>query len=260
MTSPTASPILLEAQGVAKHYGKFVALGGVDLKVRANTVHSVIGPNGAGKTTLFHMLTGTKTVSGGRIMFDGHDVTREPDHRRVQRGMARSFQVTSLFLTLPVRENLRLAAQGTAPAHALNCWHAPVGARARADAVASVLARLGLERHADTPVGNLSHGQQRRLEVGMALAARPKAIFLDEPTSGMGIDDLDDMKRLIQGLKDEHTVVLIEHNMNIVMDISDTVTVMQQGRVLAEGLPHDIRNDDRVRSAYLGNMITGGKA
>ncbi|ADV02068.1 ABC transporter ATP-binding protein [Alicycliphilus denitrificans] len=260
MSAPTASPVLLEAQGVAKHYGKFVALGGVDLKVRANTVHSVIGPNGAGKTTLFHMLTGTKGVSGGRILFDGHDVTREPDHRRVRRGMARSFQVTSLFLTLPVRENLRLAAQGVAPGAALNCWSPPVGRRSCADTVASVLARVGLERHAGTPAGNLSHGQQRRLEVGMALAARPKAIFLDEPTSGMGIDDLDDMKRLIQGLKDEHTVVLIEHNMGIVMDISDTITVMQQGRVLAEGLPHEIRADERVRSAYLGNMITGGKA
>ena len=252
-----SATILLEALGIEKRYDKFAALAGVDLKVRANTVHSVIGPNGAGKTTLFHMLTGTKTVSGGRIMFDGHDVTREPDHRRVQRGMARSFQVTSLFLTLPVRENLRLAAQGTAPAHALNCWHAPVGARARADAVASVLARLGLERHADTPVGNLSHGQQRRLEVGMALAARPKAIFLDEPTSGMGIDDLDDMKRLIQGLKDEHTVVLIEHNMGIVMNISDMVTVMRQGRKLVEGPPAQVREDPEVQRAYLGNMITG---
>ena len=258
--STTTSPVLLEAQGVAKHYGKFVALGGVDLKVRANTVHSVIGPNGAGKTTLFHMLTGTKQVSGGRILFDGHDVTREPDHRRVRRGMARSFQVTSLFLTLPVRENLRLAAQGVAPAKALDCWNAPTGARSCADTVAQVLERVGLARHAGTPAGNLSHGQQRRLEVGMALAARPKAIFLDEPTSGMGIDDLDDMKRLIQGLKHEHTVVLIEHNMGIVMDISDTITVMQQGRVLAEGLPAEIRSDERVRSAYLGNMITGGKA
>jgi len=187
-------------------------------------------------------------------------VTHEPDYRRVQRGIARSFQVTSLFPTLPVRENLRLAAQGIAPAKALNCWHAPVGTRACADTVASVLARLGLERYADSPAGNLSHGQQRRLEVGMALAAKPKAIFLDEPTSGMGIDDLDDMKRLIKSLRDEHTVVLIEHNMNIVMDISDTVTVMQLGRVLAEGLPHEIRRDDRVRAAYLGNMITGGKA
>ncbi len=259
-TLPQAGPVLLEAAGVEKRYDKFVALGGVDIRVRANTVHSVIGPNGAGKTTLFHMLTGTKTVSGGKIMFDGHDVTREPDYVRVRRGMARSFQVTSLFLTLPVRENLRLAAQGVAPTQALNCWSAPVGKLSSADTIASVLARVGMERFADTPAGNLSHGQQRRLEVGMALAARPKAIFLDEPTSGMGIDDLDEMKHLIQSLKKDHTVVLIEHNMSIVMDISDTVTVMQQGRVLAEGLPGDIRNDERVRKAYLGNMITGGKA
>ena len=255
-----STPILLEAVGIKKYYGKFAALGGVDLKVRANTVHSVIGPNGAGKTTLFHMLTGTKTVSEGRIVFDGHDVTHEPDHRRVQRGIARSFQVTSLFLSLSVRENLRLAAQGIAPAKAMNCWHAPDGPRACAEAVASVLAKLGLESFASVPAGNLSHGQQRRLEVGMALAARPKAIFLDEPTSGMGIDDLEDMKRFIRSLRDEHTVILIEHNMNIVMDISDVVTVMQQGRVLAEGLPNEIRSDNRVRAAYLGNMITGGKA
>lgn len=255
-----STPILLEAIGITKYYGKFPALGGVDLKVRANTVHSVIGPNGAGKTTLFHMLTGTKSVSAGRIVFDGHDVTNEPDHRRVQRGIARSFQVTSLFLSLSVRENLRLAAQGVAPVMAMNCWNEPEGPRACAATVAGVLAKLGLESFASTPAGNLSHGQQRRLEVGMALAARPKAIFLDEPTSGMGIDDLDEMKNLIKSLRDEHTVVLIEHNMNIVMDISDTVTVMQQGKVLAEGLPHDIRRDDRVRAAYLGNMITGGKA
>jgi ABC-type branched-subunit amino acid transport system ATPase component len=152
-------------------------------------------------------------------------VTREPDHRRVQRGMARSFQVTSLFLTLPVRENLRLAARAWRRG-ALDCWRAR---GARATEVVRACSSAGPAAVADTPAGNLSHGQQRRLEVGMALAARPKAIFLDEPTSGMGIDDLDDMKRLIQGLRDEHTVVLIEHNMNIVMDISDTITVMQQG-------------------------------
>jgi branched-chain amino acid transport system ATP-binding protein len=245
-------PVLIEAIGVTKHYGKFAALGGVDLKIRRNTVHSVIGPNGAGKTTLFHMLTGTGSTTDGRILFDGHDVTREPDHKRVQRGMARSFQVTSLFASLPVRENLRVAAQGIAPRQAMNCWRAPVGERACAETVAEVLERVGLERLADVPASELSHGQQRRLEVGMALAAKPKAIFLDEPTSGMGI--------LIRGLRDAHTVVLIEHNMNIVMDISDTVTVMQLGRVLAEGLPGDIRADARVRTAYLGNMITGGKA
>ncbi|QHJ00840.1 ATP-binding cassette domain-containing protein [Xylophilus rhododendri] len=252
--------ILIEAVGVTKHYGKFAALGGVDLKIRRNTVHSVIGPNGAGKTTLFAMLTGTGSTTGGQILFDGQDVTALPAHRRVQRGMARSFQVTSLFGSLSVRENLRVAAQGIAPGRAMNCWRAPVGDLSAGDTVAEVLQRVGLERLAGTAASELSHGQQRRLEVGMALAAKPQAIFLDEPTSGMGIDDLDDMKRLIASLRDQHTVVLIEHNMNIVMDISDTVTVMQLGRVLAEGLPGEIRSDARVRSAYLGNMITGGQA
>ncbi|MDO5086464.1 MAG: ABC transporter ATP-binding protein [Comamonadaceae bacterium] len=251
---------LLQAQGIVKRYGGFTALNGVDLAVKPHTVHSVIGPNGAGKTTLFHMLTGTKTVSEGRILFDGHEVTREPDFRRVRRGMARSFQVTSLFLSLSVRENLRLAVQGVSPVEALNCWHAPTGWRAHAETVDGVLQRLGLTALAGTPAGALSHGQQRRLEIGMALATHPKIIFLDEPTSGMGVDDLADMKRLIGSLRDAHTVVLIEHNMDIVMDISDTVTVMQQGAVLVEGTPAQVRADDRVRAAYLGNMITGGKA
>ncbi|NOV22574.1 ABC transporter ATP-binding protein [Cupriavidus necator] len=256
--SPTTIPIL-EATGVVKQYGKFMALGGVDLRVMPGTIHSVIGPNGAGKTTLFHMLTGTKEVSAGRILFDGKDVTAEADYQRVQRGIARSFQVTSLFPSLPVRENLRLAALGTSPRKAMSGWRLPVGALACGEVVDQVLERLELTRVADSAAGVLSHGQQRRLEVGMALAARPRAIFLDEPTSGMGVDDLGAMKRLIRGLAQDHTVVLIEHNMDIVMDISDTVTVMQQGKVLMEGPPAAVRGDPRVRAAYLGNMITGGK-
>jgi branched-chain amino acid transport system ATP-binding protein len=254
------SEAILQASGVVKRYGKFTALAEVDLRILPRTVHSVIGPNGAGKTTLFHVLTGTLPITAGKIMFDGHDVTREPDHKRVRRGVARSFQVTSLFANLSVRENLRLAAQGVDARRALNAWTPPRGALEHADVVDSVLERLALQRFAGTAAGALSHGQQRRLEVGMALAARPKAIFLDEPTSGMGIDDLDDMKQLIRGLRDDYTVVLIEHNMGIVMDISDTITVMQQGRVLVEGRPEEIRGDERVRTAYLGNMITGGRA
>ncbi|OZI56194.1 ABC transporter ATP-binding protein [Bordetella genomosp. 4] len=256
---PTAQP-LLQARGVIKRFGKFVALHGVDLQIYPRTVHSVIGPNGAGKTTLFHTLTGTLMASEGNIVFDGHDVTREADHQRVQRGIARSFQVTSLFTNLSVRENLRLAAQGVHRSGAFDCWHPPSGARAHSDIVDTSMQRMGLARLANVAAGALSHGQQRRLEVAMALAARPRAIFLDEPTSGMGVDDLDEMKHLIRGLRDDHTVVLIEHNMNIVMDISDTITVMQQGRVLVEGRPDVIRNDERVRAAYLGNMITGGRA
>ncbi len=255
----TGSP-MLDARGVVKRYGKFTALGGVDLRVRAGTVHSVIGPNGAGKTTLFHTLTGTVPITAGTIHFVGHDVTHEPDNVRVRRGMARSFQVTSLFANLDVRENLRLAAQGAQSAGAFDMWRAPGRHREIAELVESILERLELTARAGTAAGALSHGQQRRLEVGMALAARPRAIFLDEPTSGMGVDDLEGMKALIRGLALDHTVLLIEHNMNIVMDISDTVTVMQQGRVLVEGTPAAIRDDDRVRAAYLGNMITGGRA
>ncbi|MEW6341230.1 MAG: ABC transporter ATP-binding protein [Pseudomonadota bacterium] len=251
---------LLQASGIVKRYGKFTALSEVDLRILPGTVHSVIGPNGAGKTTLFHVLTGTLPITAGKIAFDGHDVTHEPDHKRVRRGIARSFQVTSLFANLSVHENLRLAAQGVDARRALNAWTPPHGALAHTELVDGVLERLALQRFAGTAAGALSHGQQRRLEVGMALAARPKAIFLDEPTSGMGIDDLDNMKQLIRGLRDDYTVVLIEHNMGIVMDISDTITVMQQGRVLVEGNPDEIRGDERVRTAYLGNMITGGRA
>lgn len=251
---------ILRAKGVVKRFGKFIAVQNVSLTVQPNTIHSVIGPNGAGKTTLFHTLTGTIPATDGSIEFDGVDVTKMADHQRVRQGIARSFQVTSLFPTLTVRENLRLAAQGVHRMRVSDSWFPPIGERAHHEVVDQVLQRMELTRWADTPTATLSHGQQRRLEVGMALAARPKAIFLDEPTSGMGVDDIEAMKSLIHGLRVDHTVVLIEHNMGIVMDISDTITVMQLGQVLVEGTPEVIRNDDRVRSAYLGNMITGGAA
>ncbi|WP_188590385.1 ABC transporter ATP-binding protein, partial [Achromobacter denitrificans] len=168
MNHATSTP-LLQARGIVKRFGKFVALHGVDLQVRPRTVHSVIGPNGAGKTTLFHILTGTLRASEGRIEFDGQDVTQEADYQRVQRGIARSFQVTSLFANLTVRENLRLAAQGAHRAGAFDCWHPPTGERSQREVVDAALERLGLPRLAHVAAGALSHGQQRRLEVGMAL-------------------------------------------------------------------------------------------
>lgn len=251
---------LLSVQHLTMRFGGLIAVDDLSFVARDREITAIIGPNGAGKTTLFHMLTGTRMITSGTIVFDGHDVTREADYQRVQRGIARSFQVTSLFPSLSVRENLRLAALGTTPRRALHGWRLPQGELACADTVDRVLDRLELPRLADTPAAVLSHGQQRRLEVGMALAANPRAIFLDEPTSGMGVDDLPAMKALIRGLAQDHTVVLIEHNMDIVMDISDMITVMQQGKVLMEGTPDAVRADPRVRAAYLGNMITGGKA
>lgn len=252
-----SQPILV-ARDVVKRYGRFVAVAGVSLNVLPNTVHSVIGPNGAGKTTLFHSLTGTVGLTSGYIQFAGADVGQLPDYKRVQLGMARSFQVTSLFPTLTVRENLRVAAQGVQPGQALHFWGRKLGDADHADLIDSILERVGLTHCVGRVSSQLSHGQQRRLEVGMALAARPKMVFLDEPTSGMGIDDIDAMKAIIHDLSKDLTVLLIEHNMGIVMDISNTITVMQLGKVLVEGTPVQIKGDARVREAYLGKMITGG--
>jgi branched-chain amino acid transport system ATP-binding protein len=256
--SVEAAPILVAAD-VVKRYGKFQALSGVSISIQPNTIHSVIGPNGAGKTTLFHTLTGTVLPTSGSIVLKGREVARMADYERVQLGMARSFQVTSLFPRLTVRENLRLAAQGVQPRKALAFWSKALLSGVHDDLIESILHRLDLGAVIDKTSSQLSHGQQRRLEVGMALAAQPQIIFLDEPTSGMGIDDIDAMKAIIHGLRKDLTVVLIEHNMGIVMDISDTITVMQLGKMLVEGTPQEVKGDARVRQAYLGNMITGGR-
>jgi branched-chain amino acid transport system ATP-binding protein len=255
MTAP-----ILQAIDVVKRYGKFTAVNGITLNVLPGTIHSVIGPNGAGKTTLFHTLTGTVPITSGKILLAGEDISHLPDFKRVLKGVARSFQVTSLFLNLSVHENLRLAAQGRRPADAFKLWRSAESLQAAGALVEGLLARLNLESVTDRLAGELSHGQQRRLEVGMAMAGQPQIIFLDEPTSGMGIDDIADMKRLIHSLRTDHAVVLIEHNMDIVMDISDTISVMQLGELLVEGKPDAIRGDERVRRAYLGSMITGGAA
>ena len=247
--------MLLKAKALSKRFGRFVALDKVDLQIRANTIHSVIGPNGAGKTTLFHTLTGNLPASAGRIEFAGHDITRLPGYKRVAVGMARSFQVTELFQNLSVRENLRLAAQGRRMAEALNFWKPVSALREPLEIARELLERLGLERWAELKAGELSHGQQRILEVGMAMAAKPKLLLLDEPTSGMGIDDIPMMTTLIRELGSDHTILLIEHNMNIVMNISDVITVMAQGRVLVEGPPGRVREDAQVRTAYLGEAF-----
>jgi branched-chain amino acid transport system ATP-binding protein len=249
--------VVLATEALKVTYNEFVALADVDLAIQENSVHSIIGPNGAGKTTLFHALMGRVRPASGRILVEGRDITALSDSDRVRLGVARSFQVTSLFPSLAVRENLRLAAQGPHPWEALAPWRSPTSNKAALATVDEVLTRLELTAIADRAAGELSHGQQRRLEVGMAMAAKPRIILMDEPTSGMGIDDIESMKRLIRDLGADHTVLFIEHNMGIVMNISDTITVMRGGRKLVEGPPAQIRNDPEVRRAYLGAMITG---
>lgn len=250
---------LLATTKLSVRYGKFVAVDGVSLNIRANTIHSIIGPNGAGKTTLFHALTGRVRASSGAITLDDRDITKLSDDHRVRLGVARSFQVTSLFQNLSVHENLRLAVQGKSPWLAFAAWRSVESNRAAIADADALVERLGLGAVARRSAGELSHGQQRRLEVGMAMAARPRVILLDEPTSGMGIDDIEGMKTLIRDLGRDHTVLFIEHNMGIVMNISDTITVMRAGRVLVEGTPEAVRADPEVRRAYLGNMITGDR-
>ncbi len=241
---------LLEARGVGVRFGDFRALSEIVLTVGAGSLHSVIGPNGAGKTTLFNVLTGRLAPSEGRVVLAGRDVTRLSVHRRVHLGMARSFQVTNIFADLTVAENLRLAVQAVAGGEPWVFWRAraPV-----AEKVGALLDRVGLVQRAGWRAGDLSHGGQRALEIGMALAADPRIIFLDEPLAGMGIDDVHRTKDLIRALAPARTVVLIEHNMRVVLDISDHVTVLAQGRRIAEGTPAAIRGDAAVREAYLGS-------
>ncbi|MCL4767142.1 MAG: ABC transporter ATP-binding protein [Hyphomicrobiaceae bacterium] len=242
----------LAAAGVSKRFGGFVALRDVSIQVRERTIHSVIGPNGAGKTTLFNCLTGVVPPTSGVVMFEGRDITRMSVHRRARCGMARSFQVTNLFQNLSVIEGLRLAAQAKTGLATFDFFRPKERlVRAMSDAE-SVLAQLSLERWRDIKAGELSHGQQRILEVGLALASGSSTLLLDEPTAGMGVDDIEIMKQLVVALSRDHTIVLIEHNMNVVLNISTTITVMHQGSVLVEGPPEVVRSHPDVKAAYLG--------
>lgn len=243
---------ILDAVGVGVKFGRFVANRAINLRVKRNSIHALIGPNGAGKTTLFNALCGRVATSEGRIMFAGRDVTGLPVHRRVHAGMARSFQITTLFPQLSVRENLRLAAQGVHPLRALNFWASLEHIGTVSETADWLIERLGLQALAMRRVAELSHGRQRIIEVAMCMASRPQMLLLDEPTSGMGVDDLPLMHDLLQDLSQDHTIVYVEHNMHLVMSLSDRITVLFQGEVLLEGDPDEIRQDDRVRSVYLG--------
>jgi branched-chain amino acid transport system ATP-binding protein len=246
----TPSP-LLTTDSLTKSFGGFTALGPVDLRVAEGTVHALVGPNGAGKTTLFHLLTGYLRPTAGRIALAGRDVTGRPPERIARLGVARSFQVTSLFQTVSAVEHVELALMsGSSLGRAF--WRSDRHvARHRSHAL-QLLDRVGLADWSDEPAGRLPYGRGRALELALALALDPKLLLLDEPTAGMGLEDVEHTIELIRRIRHGRTVVLVEHNMSVVASLADRVTVLQRGRILAEGPYDEVRADERVVEAYLG--------
>ena len=246
MAEPT-----LRVDSLSKHFGGVVALDTVTLDVHAGEIHALIGPNGAGKTTLVHLLSGALAPDTGRVHFDGADVTARKFHERVALGLARSYQVTSVFRAFSALDNVALAVQARSGS-SLRFWAPLATERALFDEARAVLAEIGLAGRDGVPAGHLAHGEQRALEVGLALATRPKVLLLDEPMAGMGPEDSERMIALIDGLKARLTVLLIEHDMDAVFRLADRISVLVNGRVIATGPPDEIRANDEVRRAYLG--------
>jgi branched-chain amino acid transport system ATP-binding protein len=244
---------LLETDGLTKAFGSLVAVDHVDLAVDAGTVHSVIGPNGAGKSTLFNCITGLYKPTDGTVSFEEQDITGLAPYRVVRRGIARSFQNSDVFGGLSVAENVRIAAQaadeGRDSMLRLSRDLTDVTERAT-----TALADVGLAADADRQASELSHGDRRKLEIALTVVNDPKLLLLDEPAAGMGKQDGLETFETIQRLAADRdiTIVMIEHDIEIVMDISDTITVLQNGAVIAEGTPDEIATDERVQRAYLG--------
>jgi branched-chain amino acid transport system ATP-binding protein len=243
---------LLQIERLSKRFGGVVASDDIVLDVSAGELHAVIGPNGAGKTTLIGQLTGEIAPDAGRILFAGRDITQLPTYRRSALGLARSFQITSLFPDFTALDNVALAVQAHS-GHSFRFWHAARGEQALRRPARAALARVGLADRADQIVASLSHGEHRQLEIAMALATGPRMLLLDEPMAGMGPEESARMVALLRDLKREVTILLIEHDMEAVFALADRVTVLVYGRVIATGAPEAIRANEAVRQAYLGD-------
>ena len=232
-----------------------IAVDDVNLQVQANTIHSIIGPNGAGKTTLFNLLSNAFEPTTGKVFFNSKEITHLPTHRIIHLGIGRSFQITNLFPNLTVLENVRLAAQALGKDNFRFLRSAAHFKRYEQRAM-EVLEQVGLANRIFTPARALPHGDQRKLELAIILAPDPKLLLLDEPTAGMAAEQVPEMMNLIAQIKEmgDKTVILVEHNMSVVMNISDRITVMHQGRVLAEGTPKEIAANTEVQNAYLGKL------
>jgi branched-chain amino acid transport system ATP-binding protein len=241
---------VLSTRDLSVSFGGLKAVDQVSIDIAPGVITSIIGPNGAGKSTLFNLISGAIRPSSGRVLLDGEDVTGAAPHRMQAKGLSRSFQITNLFSGSSVYENLRLAAQVLEPS-----WHGflpvPWSARAR-DKVDEIITRFGLEKQATMLAGHLSHGEQRRLEIAACLASEPRVLLLDEPTQGMSHSDTKEAAELVKNIAGDLTIVLIEHDIDLVMDLSGHVIVLAQGRKLAEGPPAEVRANKDVQTAYFG--------
>jgi branched-chain amino acid transport system ATP-binding protein len=244
------SESLLETRNLTRAFGKLVAVDSVSITIREGELHSIIGPNGAGKTTFFRLISGEMAPSGGTIRFNGEDITGLPQHKVVRRGIAKSYQITNVFPYLTVFENVRVAAQGWR--RSFNFWTRASSCDDARERATAILHDIGLEAKTSVLAAHLSHGEQRHLELGIALAANPLLLLLDEPTAGMSPEETEDTMALIPQIARGRTVVIVEHKMKLVMKISDRITVLHQGQVLADGKPDEIRANEQVRKTYLG--------
>ena len=242
---------LLEVRGLRKTFGALVATDDVELEVRAGETHAIIGPNGAGKTTLIGQLSGGIRPDAGRIRFCGEDVTSMSAPARSRRGLARSFQITSLYREFSALDNVALAVQAHA-GHSFRFWRPARGDPALRAPALAVLEKVGLGTRAGVLAANLAHGEQRQLEIAMALATRPRLLLLDEPLAGMGPHESQRMVDLIMTLKADHAIMLIEHDMDAVFALANRLTVMVNGEVLESGTPEQVRSSPAVQLAYLG--------
>jgi len=240
---------MLEVTNLRKRFGGIAASDGVSLEVREGEIHALIGPNGAGKTTLIAQLSGSLASDEGRILFLGSDMTKLPQHARVKAGLARSYQITSIFRRFS--DNLALAVQARSGS-SLAFWRPVAAERALFDEARAVAAEVGLAGKEDLPAAALAHGEQRALELGLALATRPRLVLLDEPTAGMGPEESQRMIDLVHRLRIRLTVLLVEHDMDAVFRLADRISVLVNGRVIATGLPAEIRKNAEVVRAYLG--------
>jgi branched-chain amino acid transport system ATP-binding protein len=251
----TDTPII-EARELSKHFGGLRAVDRVSLLVREGSLHSIIGPNGAGKTTLFNLISGTIKPTSGRVYLRGRDITGTPLHRMAHLGIGRSFQITNVFPSLSVLENARLASQALGRNN-LNVWSRALSFNRYEERAWEALEQVGLSDRALQLASVLPHGDKRKLELAILLAADPQVLLLDEPTAGMASEQVPMLLEIIRSIMQHgnKTILLVEHNMNIVMNVSDRITVMHQGSLLAEGTPDEIRSSPAVQQAYLGESL-----